>query len=440
MRKHIIGSIQERGKMNFLSVKTCTTIIVSALLTGCASTQQFTAAPFQKNVLKGPVVTRNSTPLEDAFSCMRNTIKDQGKAGLSISVGNIKDYTGKFSEGDGGNPITQGGALMVTSALGKLSGAIQMRERFDTQIAEIELAYLNKQYLGDGKLHRISDSNTSKIKNVKWMPYTGGTILKSDYYIVGGITELNYNIQTGGAELYVTGVGAMHRVFVLNVAVDLRIVDTETLNVEKVVSLQKQLLGYEVGTNIFRFWGDRLVDFNTGRKRQEPLQMGVRTALEMGVLELVSHVTEVPVDACTHDYKQGGRKKKQRTASKAYEVGDSIEKTEPKAKAKAKASNAKSIKAATVEAEKSTTLNNESDPLLAPLIPARQAAERIGVNRKDKNSLAEDMSRIISQAENYEVEQPLTKAISETEIYGPDPTSQFSAKPLANRSQLAGGD
>ena len=352
-------------------------------------------------------MTSNVTPLDDAFSCMRNAIKDEGKAGLSISVGNIKDYTGKFSEGDGGNPITQGGALMVSSALGKLSGAIQMRERFDTQIAEIELAYLNKQYLGDGKLHRISDANTNKIKNVKWMPYTGGTILKSDYYIVGGITELNYNIQTGGAELLVTGVGGMHRVFVLNVAVDLRIVDTETLNIEKVVSLQKQLLGYEVGANIFRFWGDRLVDFNAGRKRQEPLQMGVRTALEMGVLELVSHVTNVAADTCVDDYKQGHNKQSRRV-SKAYRVGGS--------NAEQQTNTQQNIKAVPVASEATANLSDENDPLLAPLSPSQQVIERIGVDRKDKGSLAGEVSRIVSEAESYgpgQVPESLTSTSNE---------------------------
>ncbi len=384
--------------MNFYSIKTYTTILLSALLTGCATTQQYIASPVQKRVLQGPVATNNKTPLEDAFSCLRSTINDQGKSGLSISVGNIKDYTGKFSEGDGGNPITQGGALMVSSALGKLSGAIQMRERFDTQITEIELAYLNKQYLGDGKLHRISDAGTKSIKNVKWLPYTGGTILKSDYYIVGGITELNYNIQSGGAELFVSGIGAKHRVFVLNVAVDLRIVNTETLNVEKTVSLQKQLVGYEIGTNIFRFWGDRLVDFNSGRRRQEPLQMGVRTALELGVLQLVSHVTKVPVDACVDDYKHGKKKSHKVTAS--LEVGEFSSEVQVTKQTAEKNADARPA----VEAKTS------NDPLLLPLLPIEKTVENIGVDKKDRNSLADDISRIISQSQSDVAEQPLSQA------------------------------
>ncbi len=277
-------------------------VLASALLTGCASTKEHYIHSSPKKILMGPQVTNNGTPLDQSFQCMEGKIRESGNIGLSVSVGNVKDYTGKFSESDGGNPITQGGSLMVTSALGKLSGVLNLRERFDTQVAEIELAYMNKQYLGDGEIHRINDPRSQQIKEVRWLPYRGGTILKSDYYIVGGITELNYNIQSSGAEFSVAGSGIKGRTFAVNVAVDLRIVNTNTLNVEKSISLQKQLVGHEVGASVFRFFGDRLVDFNAGSKRQEPLQLGVRTTLEMGVLELIGHVAGVsPVD-CIDSY------------------------------------------------------------------------------------------------------------------------------------------
>lgn len=277
-------------------------ILGSALLTGCASTKDYFVNADPKSVLQGPLVTNNVTPLNKSFQCMEGKIRENNRAGLSVSVGNVKDYTGKFSESDGGQSITQGGSLMVTSALGKLSNVLKLRERFDSQIAETELAYMNKRYLGDGTLHKVNDPSSQQSKNVSWLPYRGGSILKSDYYIVGGITELNYNIQSAGAELSVAGYGLKGRTFVLNVAVDLRIVNTSSLNVEKSVSLQKQIVGYEVGTSIFRFFGDRLMDFNAGSKHQEPLQLGVRTALEMGVLELIGHVTDVDSDDCIASY------------------------------------------------------------------------------------------------------------------------------------------
>jgi curli biogenesis system outer membrane secretion channel CsgG len=255
-------------------------------------------------VVQGPAVRENVTPLEDSFVCMAQALQATGKPPMSISVGNVKDYTGKFSEADGGNPITQGGALMVTSALGKLGDAVKIRERFDTQITEVELAYLSKRYLGDGERHVIRE-NGQGLREVPWLPYTGGSILQSDYFIVGGITELNYNIQSGGAQLQVDGGGPKGRVFTVNVAVDLRIVDTQTLEVIKTTSFQKQVTGYEVGVDLFRFFASLLVDLSAGVKSQEPIQLAVRTTLELAVLELVGYVGGVDYHTCVSSYLAG---------------------------------------------------------------------------------------------------------------------------------------
>jgi hypothetical protein len=82
----------------------------------------------------------------------------------------------------------------------------------------------------------------------------------------------------------------------------LRIVDTRSLLVVKTVSLTKQFTGYEVGFNLFRFFGSDLFDINVGAKGQEPLQLGIRTALEEATMRLVAAVTHVdpaslPVEA-----------------------------------------------------------------------------------------------------------------------------------------------
>jgi curli biogenesis system outer membrane secretion channel CsgG len=74
----------------------------------------------------------------------------------------------------------------------------------------------------------------------------------------------------------------------MNVAADLRIVDARTTRVVRTVSVQKQIIGEEVRAGVYRFAGDYLFDVNAGTKDQEPMQMGVRVALEYGVLELLS--------------------------------------------------------------------------------------------------------------------------------------------------------
>jgi hypothetical protein len=133
---------------------------------------------------------------------------------------------------------------------------------------------------------------------VPWLPYYGGSIAASDYYIVGGITELNYDIRSGGIDTQVNQVGPKARTFTQSVAIDLRIVDTRSLLVVKTVSLTKQFTGYEVGFDIFRFFGSNLFDIDIGAKGQEPLQLGIRTALEEATMRLVGAVTRVDPAQC----------------------------------------------------------------------------------------------------------------------------------------------
>lgn len=231
--------------------------------------------------------------MDPALECLGNEIRALKRAPLAIAVGDVKDYTGKYSQNEG-NTITQGGALMAYSALGKLGDAIQLQERFDTRIAELELAYIDRRQLGDGQSHSVQAGKPA----VPWVPYFGGSILRSNYYIVGGITEVNYNIASGGAEFEVNGVGPKRRTYTMNIGVDLRIVDTRTLAVARTVSLQKQIVGEEIGAGVYRFFGNSLVDVNVGAKNQEPLQLGVRTTIEEGVLDLVSAVAGVDGKTC----------------------------------------------------------------------------------------------------------------------------------------------
>jgi len=261
----------------------------SSLGAGRMSTQRL--APGEVPILIGTTVRDNRTPMEAALACFGDQLIASGGQHPVIAVGDVKDYTGKYSINEG-NAITQGGALMVTSALGKIGGGLGIAERFDPVIAERELGYADRRQLGDGKVY---DVNGNK---VPWMPYFGGSIAKSDYYIVGGITEVNYDIRSGGADINVNNIGAKARVYTESVGIDLRIVNSRSLVVVKTVSLTKQFSGYEVGANVFRFFGTNLFDINVGAKGQEPLQLGIRAALEEATLRLVGAVTRVDPAEC----------------------------------------------------------------------------------------------------------------------------------------------
>jgi curli biogenesis system outer membrane secretion channel CsgG len=264
-------------------------------LSGCSlstigvQTQQI--APGEAPMQIGTPVRNNVTPMEAALGCYARSLAASGRPPLVIGVGEIKDFTGRYSINEG-NVITQGGSLMLFSALGKLGGTVRIAERYDSTIADRELGYMERRQLGDGAQHEVDG------KKVPWVPYYGGTIQVSDYYIAGGISEVNYNIASRGAEASLNNIGAKGRTYTQSVAIDLRIVDTRTLLVVDAISLSKQFSGYEVGANTFRFFGLGLVDINVGSKGQEPLQLGVRAAIEEAAIRLIGRVTAVDPGPC----------------------------------------------------------------------------------------------------------------------------------------------
>src|ERR1700684_2076349 len=79
---------------------------------------------------------------------------------------------------------------MAMSALNK--AGVHMVERFDTSVAEMELKYANNKLIGDDQHPNAAPGDFRKILS--------GSIPGSDYYIVGGITELNFNIRSIGAD------------------------------------------------------------------------------------------------------------------------------------------------------------------------------------------------------------------------------------------------
>ena len=270
--------------------------LLASGLAGCVRLHQARLAPDEVPTLIGSAVRDNRTPMDGALACFGAELRSGRARPPVIAVGDVRDYTGKYSVNEG-NAITQGGALMVTSALGKLGGAVILAERFDPTIAERELGYTDRRQLGDGVVHDVASAAGAAGK-VPWLPYYGGSIAASDYYIVGGITELNYDIRSGGVDVSVSQLGPKARTYTESVAIDLRIVDTRSLVVVRTISLTKQFTGYEVGFDLFRFFGSNLFDVDAGAKGQEPLQLGVRTALEEATLRLVGAATQHDPAAC----------------------------------------------------------------------------------------------------------------------------------------------
>lgn len=250
-----------------------TMLAASALgLTGCMTTQADLTSAGVRPAFSF-AVTDNPTPYSQCLAGLAKVNVNTKRLPV-FSVGEIADKTGQVDPDNNSRALTQGVSEMVISALHK-TGKVTQVERLDLRIplAEIKLAE-------QGKLSR-SEAQYGKLP-------------ASDFMLVGALTELNYNIVSGGAQLFVQGIGGGGRSVIINVALDLRVIDARTFKILYVASLQKQVRGYEVEAGVFRFFGNTLVELDAGAIRNEPLQLGVRSVAEMGVHQIMTEFLGLP--------------------------------------------------------------------------------------------------------------------------------------------------
>ena len=262
-----------------------------AMLAGCATPFAGSDGLYAKPVGNAPV-TANPTPYSAALVCLGEWARKGGLRAPRIAVGRISDYTGKEESDGSGRKLTQGASLMAISALAKAGAPLV--ERYDTSVSELELKYTNNKLITD-------EADPKPDQPEPFRRINAGQVPGSDFYIVGGITELNFNIRSSGidangGEVKATGwkgqVGG--RLYIMNVGLDLRLVNTRTLEVVDVVSYQKQIVGHEVSAGVFDIFNGNLFDISAGAGGLEPLQMGVRALVERGVLEFMANVYGAP--------------------------------------------------------------------------------------------------------------------------------------------------
>jgi curli biogenesis system outer membrane secretion channel CsgG len=265
-------------------------------LTGCVSPVAGPAGNYAAPIGNAPV-TANPTPYSAALVCLANYARTKNIRGPRVAVGRILDYTGK-SDFEGGRQVTQGASLMAISAFAK-SGA-RLVERFDTSVSELELKYANNRLIGE--------------EGQDFRRILAGQVPGSDFYLIGGITEMNYNIRSVGTDTFIgdrdptNGKGIINgKMYVMNVGLDLRLIDTKTLEVVDVISYQKQIIGREVGLGYFQFLDNITLDLGVGGRSQEPVQLAVRSVVERAVVEMMSNIYGIPGAAgCEGAFGRGG--------------------------------------------------------------------------------------------------------------------------------------
>ena len=252
--------------------------LVATACTNPVATQGNYATP----IGSAPVLA-NPTPYTAALNCLGVEMQISDVHPATVTVGKILDYTGK-DDLETGKRLTQGAALMAMSALGKAK--VPQVERFDTSVTELELKWANNKLIADAS------------EELGYRKVLAGQIDGSDYHIVGGITEMNYNIRSNEAELLFDLVSLGARYYVLNVGIDLRLVNTRSLRVVDTVSYQKQIIGRELTAGVFEFFNDKLLDVGAGERSLEPIQLAVRSVVERGTFELMRDLHKLPRNTC----------------------------------------------------------------------------------------------------------------------------------------------
>jgi curli production assembly/transport component CsgG/holdfast attachment protein HfaB len=253
-------------------------VLAAVSLSGCITPGADSVGRYTAPIGGSPVIS-NETPYSAALRCMAGYTSHKP---IRIAVGQIADYTGKAESDNSGRKLTQGAALMAMSALSK--AGVQLVERFDTSVAEMELKYANNKLIGAEGVNANGD----------YRKIIAGSIPGSDYYLVGGITELNFNIRSEGASGDGGGTATNSlkgtiggNLYVMNVGLDLRLVDTNTLQVVDVISYQKQIIGHQISAGVFDFLGANFFDASIGESALEPIQLAVRSVVERATLEMM---------------------------------------------------------------------------------------------------------------------------------------------------------
>jgi curli production assembly/transport component CsgG/holdfast attachment protein HfaB len=258
-------------------------------LGGCISPEANSVGRYTDPIGGAPVIS-NETPYSASLRCMSGFTRSRP---VKIAVAQISDYTGKTESDGSGRKVTAGASLMAMSALAK--AGVPMVERFDTSVGEMELKYANNKLITDDMPRQPGD----------YRKILSGSIPGSDFYIAGGITELNFNIRSenvngngGGTGTAATKGTFGGSLYVMNIGMDLRLVNSITLEVVDVVSFQKQIIGRQVSAGVFSFLGTNFFDASMGESALEPVQLAVRSVIERSLMEMVSRAYGAPTGSC----------------------------------------------------------------------------------------------------------------------------------------------
>ena len=288
--------------------------VVGLLLAGCASTTADKVTGLYATPIGDAPATSNPTQYSSALVCLASNAAGAGWPPPRVAVGAIADLTGKRDIATGAK-LSQGASLFAISALGK--AGLRLVERGDRGISDMELAYAQNHTLSDSPEKAGSDP-----KNYR--PIYAGQIAGSDFYIVGGLTELNYNIRSSGVDarggaMSTRGMKASltGSVYVINIAIDMRMVDSRSQEIVDITSYQKQIIGREIKPGVFDFLNGNVIDISGGKSELEPMQLAARTLVERSIYDFATTLLHIKPTSCLDDQGDGAKSRQTHPAEGA---------------------------------------------------------------------------------------------------------------------------
>lgn len=192
------------------------------------------------------------------------------EARIPVAIYRLTDKTGQ-NKADGGaqsTVVTQGATEMLITALHR-SRQFAVLDRINFQ------DIMNEQNL-------VTSDRTAPGQGPEIGVLTG-----ANYAISGAITEYQVDKQSGGFGLRIAGRGGSQEYAVASAAIDVRVTNNSTGEVVWSQSFKQEVVGERVGISVFSFFGRNIVEFETGRGRQEVINIVVRTLLEEAVFDLI---------------------------------------------------------------------------------------------------------------------------------------------------------
>ena len=196
------------------------------------------------------------------------------KAKVAVAVYALRDQTGQYKpspDSFNSTTVTQGATSMLVKAL-KDSGWYIPVEREGLQ-----------NLLTERRVIRAIESPAEKGKPSIELP----GLLPASLIVEGGIIAYESNVRTGGIGANYLGIGTNRGYRIDQVTVSLRLVDSRTGQILGVVTVTKTIYSYQMSASIFAFTSfQHLLQGETGLTTNEPIQLGVRQALEAAVIQL----------------------------------------------------------------------------------------------------------------------------------------------------------